>query len=227
MKPIFITGALALGLLILGVSSFVVATRGRNAQGVPAMTRSADPLEADLHMETLSIPPFELTGQRGETVTDEYLDGHLTIVAFMFTNCPFICPPMGFHLTQALTQLEGTDVRVLTFSVDPEHDTPEAIAAHLATLGADQDRWTWVTGDIAQVNTILTEGLSLPEATTDTSREITLDTGAIMSNVSHPSFFFLLDPERNVLALYDGTNREQVDQMILRARMADFAWKSR
>ncbi|MFG0257376.1 MAG: SCO family protein [Phycisphaerales bacterium JB043] len=227
MKPIIITGALALGLFILGVSAYIMAQRNAQSTSVGTLTNTGNPLEPDLHMETISIPSFTLTDQRGQTVTDASLDGHFTIVAFMFTNCPFICPPMSANMHHALTQLEGTNVRALTFSVDPTHDTPEAIAAHLETLGADQDRWTWVTGDIAQINTILTEGLDLPEASTDESRQIPLGDGTIMSNVSHPSFFFLLDPERRILALYDGTNRQQVDQMIVRARAADFAYSRR
>ena len=44
-----------------------------------------------------------------------------------------------------------------------------------------------------------------------------------MSNVQHSGFFFLLDPDANILALYDGTNREQVTQLVARARAAQFA----
>jgi protein SCO1 len=222
MRPIIITAALGLALLALGITSFVLATRNTGPQIITPLATPLDPLEPDEHMETLSIPAFTLTDQLGNEATQSILEGHLTIVAFMFTNCPFICPPMGANLRYALEQLQGTSVRVVTFSVDPEHDTPDTLRQYLDTLSADQSRWSFLTGDISVINTILTDGLSLPAATVDTNTPITLNTGAEMANVNHPGYFFLLDPQMNILALYDGTNRELVTQLIMRARLADY-----
>lgn len=96
-------------------------------------------------------PGFTLTDQSGERLTSEDLRGKFVLYSFTYTNCP---PPCGDVDTtmQAVqerldeVELYGNEVEFVTISVDPERDTPEALAAHAAELGAG-DTWRFATTD--------------------------------------------------------------------------------
>lgn len=207
-------------MIALMLVMILVAAVGMYALSQVGRTGSVDPLRQDLNMDLLSIPDFSLTSQDGETVDRSVLDGRVTMLDFFFTHCPFVCVPMGRNMRMAQQALEGTDVRFLSISVDPERDTPERLRAYAEGLGANLSTWTFLTGDRAQANRILREGLMLAELVEDPNRPITLAGGETMANIAHPSLFILVGPERQVLALANGTDAQQVRVLIERAREA-------
>ena len=94
-------------------------------------------------------PGFTLTDQAGERITSEDLRGKFTLYSFTYTSCP---PPCGdvdatmLAIQDRLNEVElyGTEVEFVTISVDPERDTPEALAAHAEGLGAGEN-WHFAT----------------------------------------------------------------------------------
>ena len=96
-------------------------------------------------------PGFTLTDQSGERLTSEDVRGRLVLYSFTYTNCP---PPCGnIDATMEAVQdrlneveLYGNEVEFVTISVDPERDTPQALALHAADLGADP-AWRFATTD--------------------------------------------------------------------------------
>jgi protein SCO1/2 len=80
---------------------------------------------------------FELTDSLGKRVRTEDLLGKATLMYFGFTNCPDICPTTLSQIKVALQELgpEADGIRVLLVSVDPERDTPEAMAKYTAAFG--------------------------------------------------------------------------------------------
>ncbi len=149
----------------------------------------------------LFVPEFSLTDQSGKPFTRDDLKGRITIVGFVFTNCPFVCPTLTEKMHGLSIALKNEPVRFLSISVDPEHDTPEALAAFAKLHDADTSRWTFLTGDKAQINAILTDGLKFA-STPDPANPITLPDGSKMDNIVHPSWFVLLGPDAEVLSLY-------------------------
>ncbi len=183
-------------------------------------TPSPVALTPDANMDLLSIPEFSMTSQDKETVTRDALLGELTIIDFIFTHCPFICPTMGQNMILAQRELAGTGVRFMSFSVDPENDTPERLRTYAESIGADISTWTFLTGDIENVQRILRDGLLLGELFEDPSRQVTLPDGSTMNNIGHPGRFILIGPEGEIISLCDGTNEESVRILIERARAA-------
>jgi len=214
MKQIRILAILA---TVVGAAALVSLELAR-----PAPERIAsDPLRQDPNLAALTIPAFAFTDQDGETVTDEILDGRVTVLDFFFSSCPFVCPPMGRNMAHAQQALEGTGTRFVSISVDPQRDTPERLSEYAASLGADLSTWTFLTGeDRAQQNRILSDGLMLPELAIDETRTIPLGDGETMPNIAHPSLFILIGPDRRILTLANGTLREEVDRLIERAHEA-------
>lgn len=80
--------------------------------------------------------PFKLTDQNGQTITDQNLKGHPSLVFFGFTHCPEVCPTALFDISEILSRL-GSDadkVNALFVTVDPERDTPAALKDYLSSF---------------------------------------------------------------------------------------------
>ena len=80
--------------------------------------------------------PFTLVNQRGETVTRDDLIGHPHALFFGYTFCPDVCPTTLWELSQHMAALgdEADDLKVVFVSVDPERDTPEALARYISAF---------------------------------------------------------------------------------------------
>lgn len=94
------------------------------------------------------VADFEFTERSGRKVTNQDLQGHPWVAAFIFTNCAGPC----FKVSAAMRALQDefgkdTDLRLVSFTVDPERDTPEVLAKYAKGFQADPDKWLFLTGD--------------------------------------------------------------------------------
>ncbi|MBW7474394.1 SCO family protein [Paenibacillus oenotherae] len=99
-------------------------------------------------------PSFKLTSIDGEEVSLENTNGKVRVVYFYFANCPDICPPTTFLMTQVQDKLKeqgafGSDVEFLSVTFDPERDTPDAIRKFIGKIPSeiDQNGWKFLRGD--------------------------------------------------------------------------------
>jgi protein SCO1/2 len=93
-------------------------------------------------------PTFRLLDQRGAPFTTESMLGHVTVADFVFTRCTASCPRLTARMAQLQARLarDHSDVRLVSFSVDADNDTPPILAEYAAKAHADAARWTFVTG---------------------------------------------------------------------------------
>ncbi len=119
MKLVFVTFAAAM--------VFALAACGQ---------QSASPVPTDLVIELSDqfTGDFALVGENGDPVSDEDFAGKLMLVYFGFTHCPDVCPGDVGVMSAALNELGdmADEVAPIFISVDPERDTPEALAAYFA-----------------------------------------------------------------------------------------------
>ena len=110
-----------------------------SASGVETMSRYGN-----------TVDDFEVTNQDGETVTREDMEGKVWLLDFIFTNCATVCPPMTANMTEVVTELEARGVEdygVLSFSVDPETDSPEVLTDYIEYYNVPEGvDWQLVTG---------------------------------------------------------------------------------
>src|SRR6266576_4990892 len=88
------------------------------------------------------IPPFELIAQTGEVFDSREIDGHIWVANFVFTTCPGPCPMMSHQMhgiQEATASTPG--VKLISFTVDPAHDTPPVLAEYARHFKADPSRW--------------------------------------------------------------------------------------
>ncbi|WP_176220684.1 SCO family protein [Cohnella massiliensis] len=98
---------------------------------------------------------FTLQSIDGEAVTMSELDGKVRLVYFFFSNCPDVCPPTTFMLSQVQEKLKadgdfGDKVEFLSITIDPLRDTPEALRAFGDKFNADYAGWKFLRGDEEQ-----------------------------------------------------------------------------
>ena len=100
-----------------------------------------------------AAPAFEMTSIEGEQVSLESTSGKARIVYFYFANCPDVCPPTTYLLSQVQEQLIkedllGSKVEMISITFDPERDTPDAIKAFAERTFVQLGKgWHFLRGD--------------------------------------------------------------------------------
>ena len=220
---------------VVGVSAAVVLavltwggsggrTNGtRGGAGVPEIivdngaAGNDDPLRPDYRVEQLSIPAFSQTDQDGRTVTNDVLKGRVTIVSFFFTRCTFICPALTGAMLEMMDRLKDTQARFVSFSVDPEHDTPAVMKEYAANHSADLSRWTFLSGKKEETWGLLRQGLKWGIEERPEER-IQLQNGSSIANIRHPGWFALVGPDAKVLGIFQASEDEQLTALETRVR---------
>ncbi|MCA0755563.1 SCO family protein [Paenibacillus sp. N4] len=114
------------------------------------MTYVAKPNEP---LEVLqAAPAFQMKDIDGNSVSLESTNGKARIVYFYFANCPDVCPPTTFLLSEVQDKLReqnklGSKAELISITFDPERDTPEAIRDFAQRLDAEFDGWHFLRGD--------------------------------------------------------------------------------
>jgi protein SCO1/2 len=160
-----------------------------------------------------TIPAFSLVDERGQPFTDDALRGHPTIVSFVFTRCDTICPitTMKMQRIQDKTFDAGARIKLLSFSVDPDYDTPPRLAEYAKRYQADPTRWRFVTGPHAMIQ-------GLVEGPFMTSMQREQDRPGGIPNIAHGGYFMLVDAELHIRGMYESNDVQRLDALIHDAR---------
>lgn len=221
----------AVGLLVTVALALTLTLRRGGSDADQPGSRSADPLQPDQGLAGLRFPEFALIDQEGAPQTHALLDGQVTIVDFIFTNCPLACPGMTGRMADMQDDLAGTGVRFASFSLDPASDNPERLKQYASNFSADLTTWSFLTAPPAEgspspeadaarreaIWRLVRDGLKF-ELREDESNIITAHTGAKMPNIIHTVRFILVGPERQVLGLYTFSDPDQMATLERRVR---------
>lgn len=184
MQPRNIIIGLVLGIAI--AAGFALSLRDAREPAV-SLTATVLPVGNEL-------PDFALLDQDGAAVGRSVFEGQWDVVFFGFTNCPDICPATMTVLGQARRELEsrGQDPlpRIVLVSVDPERDTPEAMARYVAYFGDDN---LGLTGELVEVRK-LTDALGVFFQKAGADGEA--------YGVDHSTVVLVIDPEGRLKALF-------------------------
>lgn len=142
---------------------------------------------------------FEFTTQDNEKLSLDDLKGKYWIADFVFTNCTTVCLPMTTNMSelQDMMEEEGLNehVELVSFSVDPDRDTPEALKDYAESYDADLKNWTFLTGyDFETIKELSIKSFkSLLAAPPEGDDQVT-----------HGTRFYLVNPEGEVIKNYNG-----------------------
>ena len=156
-----------------------------------------------------TVGPFWLKDQDGRTFSEASLDGSVWIAAFMFTRCPTVCPEMVRRMRgiQAQAKAAGVPLSLVSFSVDPENDTPEVLRAFASERGLDTSNWRFLTGDSSVIRDTAERGFKI-------GVEGTPKAGAEHYGITHGTHLVLLDGHRNIRGYYQSSDEARVEALL-------------
>jgi len=108
-----------------------------------------------------SVPNFELVNQDAQPFGSQQLGGGVWIADFIFTTCKGPCPIISTRMSELQKPLEKSDVHLVSFSVDPETDTPPILRAYADKLRKEPFRWDFLTGPRDSIASISRDGFKL------------------------------------------------------------------
>jgi protein SCO1 len=152
------------------------------------------------------IPDFTLTDREGDTVTRGDLLGAPWVADLIFTRCVLACPVMSGKMAILDRELPA-GVRLVSISVDPEHDQPAVLTAYAAKFDAS-DRWRFLTGDRREIHQLAAEGLRL--GYDPNPPLVPLQPG---DDIYHSTRFVLVDGEGRVRGYYEAMEGDELDQL--------------
>lgn len=152
-----------------------------------------------------TLPPFSLTDQNGNTVTEKTTAGKVHVADFFFTSCPSICPKMKAEMYRVYEKyLTNPQVMILSYTIDPARDSVGKLKDYEAKLGITADRWKLLTGEKDSIYRIAESYLV----------NAAEDPDAPGGHV-HSGNFILVDKQRRIRGYYDGTNPESVNKLLV------------
>lgn len=152
------------------------------------------------------VPDFTLINRDGQTVRRADLAGAPWVADFIFTRCGASCPMMSLRMARLERSLpEDLGVRFVSFSVDPEHDTPKVLEDYAQSLGAP-GRWLFLTGDKAQIHRLSSEGFKLA---VDDTTPVSPD-----EPILHSTRFVLVDGQGRIRGYYEAFDEPSLERLV-------------
>ncbi|CDZ99782.1 hypothetical protein BN1048_00652 [Jeotgalicoccus saudimassiliensis] len=147
------------------------------------------------------IQDFEVTNQNDETFTREDMEGKVWLLSFIFTNCATVCPPMSQNMTSVAQELEEKgieDYGIMSFSVDPEVDTPAVLTEYAGWYDIPENTdWQFLTGyDYSFIRGFAE----------DNFKTIVAPPPKGSNQVTHGTAFYLIDEKGIIIKDYAGVD---------------------
>ena len=152
-----------------------------------------------------TIADFKLTNQNGKTITQEDYKDKIYVADFFFTTCPTICPIMTDNMYLVQKEfLDDDDIMLLSHSVTPVKDSVPQLRKYANQKGVMDKKWNLVTGDKKQIYKLARQSY-MAVKTAGTGDEY---------DMIHTENFLLIDKEKRIRGTYDGTNTEEIKELI-------------
>jgi cytochrome oxidase Cu insertion factor (SCO1/SenC/PrrC family) len=140
-----------------------------------------------------AVPDFSFVERSGKVTTRGDLRGKISVVNFIYTSCNDTCPLQTAAMANLQEQFKANDIlRLVSISVDPENDTPQALSEYASRYNAAADRWFFLTGAKDHIFRVVQEGFRLSAAS-----------GPEAGVIHHSPRFVLVDKELQIRGYYD------------------------
>lgn len=154
-----------------------------------------------------TVPEFTLVERSGNNLALADMRGKVWIADFIYTTCTDTCPMQSAAMARLQDTFDNhSEVRFVSFSVDPERDTPGALSSYADRFKASRERWLFLTGDKEQIARLVQEGFRLSAAafTDATSKE---------NVILHSPRFVLVDRKSQIRGYYDSRDNTALERL--------------
>ena len=132
------------------------------------------------------------------------LEGKVWVANFIFTTCMGPCPRMTTQFRKLRDEVQDhPDLRMVSFTIDPARDTPEALSTYGRSFGANPDKWYFLTGEQKNLHHL--------------SRNVFM-LGDIDGSLEHSSRFVLIDRHSRIRGFYDSSDAEAMQKLLIDLR---------
>lgn len=194
--------SVALTAIVLGAVALAIAAQ-RKAPA-PSHVYTDEPLGTVASGESpvmWQAPKFSFVDQNGRRTTTSDLAGHVWIADFIFTSCTTICPLITAKMALLQRRLERhPSVRFVSFSVDPERDTPEALKRYAAAWRAGETRWLLLS--------------TTPNELKSLASGMFVNVRPIENDIAHSNLFFLVDARGGVRGIYESDKNDALERLV-------------
>ncbi len=183
-------------VMILGIG--LLAAWGFRVYQLRTSTRFLKPV--------MCAPNFSFTAQDGNTFSSNDLKGKVWVADFIFTRCAGSCPMLSGQMRLLAQQWKGDDqLRLVTFTVDPDFDKVPIMAAYARNFGADSKQWIFLTGTKKDIYEVIGQGFKLSAAEDPQ--------GTPGFEFIHTTRMVLVDGEGKIRGLYDGEDETDTQNL--------------
>ena len=195
MTPLRIAVVLAAALLLSAGLAAVMVLPGPDRRGA-----GSDPAALPDLGQT---PAWTLTDSNGDAFSSDDLRGSPYVIDFIFTRCKLACPMMTLHMKDVQDRLAQRGalggVKLVSVSVDPEHDRPDVLAAFKQRYDAHREHWKFLTGESKDaVWSLVENGYLLPLDDTPENE---------LMPIQHSTSFLLVDADGVIRGRYDSDDQ--------------------
>jgi protein SCO1/2 len=151
-----------------------------------------------------TVASFNLVNQDSQAFGSRQLSGKIWIADFIFTNCAGPCPIISTRMSELQKPLEKSDVHLVSFSVDPERDTPDVLRVYADKLRKEPLRWDFLTGPVDAITSLSRNDFKL-----GLSEGEPPESGPI-----HSTRFVLVDRRGTIRGYYDALAPDGVTKLL-------------
>jgi cytochrome oxidase Cu insertion factor (SCO1/SenC/PrrC family) len=154
------------------------------------------------------VDDFQFTERGGRLVSRDELKGQVWVASFVFTRCAGPCTQISGSMASLQERFAGQrDVLLVSFSVDPDHDTPAVLQEYAARYRAESDRWLFLTGERSKMYALITNSFKLGVG----QNEGTARTPG--NEVLHSTRLVLVDRHGQKRGYFDGTSPDDMNKL--------------
>lgn len=151
-----------------------------------------------------TIPHFSFVNQDSVIINNDSLENSIYVADFFFTSCPSICPVMSKNMLSVYNKHKGNnEVRFISYTIDPKHDTVPVLKKYANKLGVEGTQWSFLLGNRDSVYNLAKDGYM----------NYAKENANIPGGVEHSGYFILVDKEKRIRGAYDGTDKQQVENL--------------
>jgi len=191
--------------LVVAIVAFAVAfaiAAQRKPQAPSAALRSAPPPAASSGALPVlwKVPAFSFPDQNGRPTKTADLHGHVWIADFVFTSCTTICPLITAKMALLQRRLAGRDLRFVSFSVDPDRDSPEVLQKYAEAWRPGESRWLLLSTTKPGLTSLAS------------AMFVAVEPGE--KDIGHTNLFFLVDAQGGVRGIYESDRDDALDRLV-------------
>jgi protein SCO1/2 len=191
-------------LVAMGAAALALGGQCRRvpSREAPARRAAAQAADAGNALPVLwQVPSFSFPDQHGKPTAAADLRGHVWIANFIFTRCTTVCPLITAKMVLLQRRLGDQSLRFVSFSVDPERDTPQALRRYASEWRrADESRWSLISTTAAGLER-LAAGMYVAVQPSE-------------NDINHTRMFFLVDARGAVRGIYESDKHDAVERLV-------------